>query len=102
MASLLSDLTAAANEGQEDLDVFQKGVEANKVAAENLLSIGQTSGKVPLHAPLHAHPNQSTCCSVRYSCHRTFCLQSSLIMGGANLSMLAHKCNMYTKYSIAV
>lgn len=47
MASTLSDLAGAANKGQEDLDVFQEGVEQNKAAAENLLSKGRTSGKVP-------------------------------------------------------
>lgn len=47
MASTLSDLAGAANKGKEDFDVFQKGVEQNKVAAENLLSKGRTSGKVP-------------------------------------------------------
>ncbi|XP_029687372.1 laminin subunit gamma-2 isoform X2 [Takifugu rubripes] len=46
MASVLSDLTGAANKGQEDFDVFQRGVEQNKVAAENLLNEGRTSGKV--------------------------------------------------------
>lgn len=47
LASVLSDLTGAANKDKEDFDVFQKGVEQNKVAAENLLSKGRTSGKVP-------------------------------------------------------
>lgn len=47
MASVLSDLTGAANRGQEDFDVFQRGVEQNKVAAEKLLNEGRTSGKVP-------------------------------------------------------
>lgn len=47
MASVLSDLRGAADKDKEDFDVFQQGVEQNKVAAENLLSNGRTSGKVP-------------------------------------------------------
>lgn len=48
MASMLSALTGAANKGSDDLDVFQKGVEQNKVATENLLTKGRASGKVSL------------------------------------------------------
>lgn len=47
LAAALSRLTGAANQSKEDFDLFQQGAEQNQVAAENLLSEGRTSGKVP-------------------------------------------------------
>lgn len=47
LASVLGDLMGAANKSEEDSEEFQKAVEQNKVAVENLLSRGRDSGKVP-------------------------------------------------------